>query len=75
VKAPPKRLQTLLDLLSDVTVLDVTLDVGRKFGEVRARLLDAGLATPAMDLFIAATAPAHDLTLVTHVVCSDSWPM
>src|SRR3989442_1631478 len=36
VKASPKRLQTLLDLLSDVTVLDVTLDVGRTFGEVRA---------------------------------------
>jgi predicted nucleic acid-binding protein len=67
-KAPPKRLQTLLDLLSDMTVLDVTLDVGRKFGEVRAGLLDAGLATPAMDLFIAATALAHNLTLVTHNV-------
>jgi predicted nucleic acid-binding protein len=67
-KAPPKRLQTLLALLSDVTVLDVTLDVGRKFGEVRATLLDAGLATPEMDLFLAATALAHDLTLVTHNV-------
>jgi predicted nucleic acid-binding protein len=28
--ASPRRLHTLLDLLSDVTVLDVTLDVGRK---------------------------------------------
>jgi tRNA(fMet)-specific endonuclease VapC len=67
-KASPKRLQTLLDLLSDVTVLDVTLDVGRKFGEVRAGLLDAGLTTPEIDLFIAATALVHDLTLVTHNV-------
>ena len=67
-KASPKRLQTLLDLLSDATVLDMTLDVGRKFGEVRAGLLDAGLATPEMDLFIAATALVHDLTLVTHNV-------
>ena len=67
-KAPPKRLQTLLDLLNDVTVLDVTLDVGRKFGEVRAALLDAGLGTPEMDLLIAATALVHNLTLVTHNV-------
>jgi tRNA(fMet)-specific endonuclease VapC len=66
--APPKRLQTLQDLLDDVTVLDVTLDVGRKFGEVRVALLDAGLGTPAMDLFIAATALVHDLILVTHNV-------
>jgi len=67
-KAPLKRLQTLLDLLSDVMVLDVTLDIGRKCGEVRTGLLDAGLATPEIDLFIAATALVHDLTLVTHNV-------
>ena len=67
-QASAKRLQTLLDLLNDVTVLDVTLDVGRKFGEVRAALLDAGLGTPEMDLLIAATALVHDLTLVTHNV-------
>ena len=67
-QASAKRLQTLLDLLSDVTVLDVTLDVGRKFGEVRAALLDTELGTPEMDLLIAATALVHDLTLVTHNV-------
>jgi predicted nucleic acid-binding protein len=67
-KASPKRLQTLLDLLNDVMVLDVTLDVGRKFGEVRAALLDVGLGTPEMDLCIAATALVHNLTLVTHNV-------
>ncbi len=41
--APPKRLQSLLELLRDVTTLDVTGSVAQKFGEVRAALLDRGL--------------------------------
>ena len=66
--APPARLQSLLNLLSDVTVLDVTVDISRKFGELRAALLDAGRGTPDMDLLIAATSLVHGLTLVTHNV-------
>lgn len=66
--APPQRLQSLLDLLSDVTVLDVTEVVGRRFGELRAGLFDAGTPAPEMDLLIAATALEHNLTLVTHNV-------
>jgi tRNA(fMet)-specific endonuclease VapC len=65
-RASPRRLQTLGDLLNDVTVLDVTTDVGRKFGELRAKFLDAGQGTPEMDLMIAATALVHNLMLVTH---------
>lgn len=64
----PKRLQSLLDLLTDVSVLNVTIDVSRKFGELRAGLLDSGQGTPDMDLLIAATALIHNLTLVTHNV-------
>jgi tRNA(fMet)-specific endonuclease VapC len=67
-KASPKRLPTLLDLLNDLIVLDVTTDVGRTFGALRAALFDAGQATPDMDLLIAATALVHNLTLVTHNV-------
>ena len=67
-KAPPERMQGLLDLLNDVDILDVTEAVGRKFGEVRAGLLDAGKPAPGMDLLIAATALVHNLTLVTHNV-------
>lgn len=66
--SPPKRLQALLDLLTEVSILDVTIDIGRKFGELRAALLDAGQGTPDMDLLIAATALVHNLTLVTHNV-------
>jgi tRNA(fMet)-specific endonuclease VapC len=65
-KASPQRLQSLLDLLNDVQVLDVTGPVARKFGEVRAALLDAGWPVPEMDLLIASTALVHNLTVVTH---------
>src|ERR1700682_3288659 len=64
--APPKRLQGVLDMLNDMTFLDVDQDVARKFGELRAALLDAGQPKPQMDLLIAATALVHGLTLVTH---------
>lgn len=64
--APPKRLQGLREMLADLKVLEVTSEVGEKYGEVQAGLLDAGKPAPGMDLMIAATALVHDLTLVTH---------
>jgi tRNA(fMet)-specific endonuclease VapC len=64
--APPQRLRGISDLLTDVTVLDVTPLVSRKFGEIQASLLDIGKPAPEMDLLIGATALVHDLTLVTH---------
>ena len=42
------------DLLKDLVVVDTTIDVARKFGELRAALLDSGRPTPQMDLLIAA---------------------
>ncbi len=66
--ASPARLQGLLDMLRDMVLLEVTLDVARKFGEVRAGLLDRGQATPEMDLLIGSTALVHGLTMVTHNV-------
>lgn len=65
-KAPPKRLQDLLTFLSDVQVVDVTADEARRFGEIRAGLLDQGLPAPDMDLLIAATALLYGFTLATH---------
>lgn len=67
-QAPPQRLQGIEDFLSDVTVLHVTEAVARKFGELRAWLLDGGRPTPDMDLLIAATALVHGLHVVTHNV-------
>jgi tRNA(fMet)-specific endonuclease VapC len=66
LKAPPKRAQSLQEFLGDVTVLDVTPTVARRFGELRAALFDQGRPPPDMDLLIGATALVHDLTLVTH---------
>jgi predicted nucleic acid-binding protein len=65
-KSPPQRLQAVLDMLNDVSLLDVDFDVARKFGELRAALLDKGQPKPQMDILIAATALVHGLTLVTH---------
>jgi tRNA(fMet)-specific endonuclease VapC len=65
-KAPPQRMQSLLEMLTDVTVLDVTGVVAAEFGRMRAELMDIGRPAPDMDLLIAATAVAHNLTVVTH---------
>ena len=46
--------------------MDVTHEVSRKFGELRADQLDRGQPVPELDLLSAATALIHDLTLVTH---------
>lgn len=62
----PRVIEGLLRLLSDVTLLDVDREVARKFGEIRAEMLDRGRPVAGLDLMIAATAVAHDLTLVTH---------
>lgn len=67
-KAPAQRLNGLLDFLNDVEILDLTESVARRFGEVRAALLDGGKPVPEMDLVIAVTALFHNLRLVTHNV-------
>jgi len=67
-KASPKLLQGVLDLLKEVQVLVVDDLVAQKFGEIRAALLDAGLAATPMDMMIAATGLVHNLTVITHNV-------
>jgi len=60
------RMQGLLNLLRDVTFLDVDRDVSEKLGELRVQQIRLGHHTPDTDLFIAATAVVHNLTVVTH---------
>ncbi len=67
-KVSPRRLLSLQAFLNDVVILELTADIAKKFGDIRAGLLDRGLPTPEMDLLIAATALHHGLTLVTHNV-------
>ncbi len=49
-----------------VDVIDIDQQVALRFGELRARMFDAGTPMPDMDAVIAATALVHNLTLVTH---------
>jgi tRNA(fMet)-specific endonuclease VapC len=58
----------LVNLISELQILPVDHHVAHEFGRIRAGLLDQGRPTPEMDLFIASTALAYDLTLVTHNV-------
>jgi predicted nucleic acid-binding protein len=65
-KVSPKRFHGLMEMLDLVETHDVTREISRRFGELRAARLDAGQAAPEMDLLIAATALVHGHTLVTH---------
>ena len=64
--APPQRLAGIEDFLGEVETLFVNEKVAEAFSELRAGQLDTGRLTPSTDLWIAATAIAHGLTLVTH---------
>jgi tRNA(fMet)-specific endonuclease VapC len=64
--APPRRREGIDEFLGEVETIPVGEKVAKAFAELRARQLDAGRLTPSIDLWIAATAIAHELTLVTH---------
>ena len=67
-KAPASRLQGIQDLLAAAAVIDVDIDVAKKYGEIRAPLLDQGLDPGPMDLLNAAIALVHNMPMVTHNV-------
>ena len=66
VANPASLLQRIVDLLTDVEVLDFDLPCAERFGEIRGGLLQQGIAIPTVDLMIAAVALVHGCTLVTH---------
>jgi len=66
--APSDRLQGVRDLLKGATVLEVSMPIAEKFGEVRAGLFDHGVTVGEMDLFNGVTALVHGLTIATHNV-------
>ncbi len=67
----PQRLRRLAVVLAEATVLEVGRQVTTAYGDLRAL---AGRA-PSNDLWIAATALAHDLTLVTMDVGQAALPL
>ena len=56
------------DLLTDIHVLPFDRDCAISFGQIRGEQLRSGVSFSPIDLMIAATAFAHNLTLVTHNV-------
>jgi predicted nucleic acid-binding protein len=56
-----KRLRLLTAILAEAPVVNVDHSVSNRYGELRA----ASERRPTNDLWIAATALAHDLTLIT----------
>ncbi len=63
--APSAGLMTYRRILAGCTVLDVTEPIAETFAKVRFALRKQGNLIPDMDLLIAATALAFDLTLLT----------
>ncbi len=67
-KPRPRALALFNGLAARTTVLDVTEFVARRAGEMRGLLAARGQARSQADMFIAATAQVHALTLVTRNV-------
>jgi tRNA(fMet)-specific endonuclease VapC len=64
---PSERLAAIEHMLHyEVSVIDFDVRCAKRFGQTRADLRRRGLEVKTIDLMIAATALAHDLTLVTH---------
>lgn len=60
------RLKEIGVLLNDVQLLTIDRAVAECFAAARSHQLRTGVLTPVVDLFIAATALAHNFTVVTH---------
>ncbi|MBN2291331.1 MAG: type II toxin-antitoxin system VapC family toxin [Pirellulales bacterium] len=56
------------DFLTDIRVLPFDRACALSFGQIRGEQLRRGISFSPIDLMIAATAFAHDLTVVTHNV-------
>lgn len=58
--------ETILDFFSGLSeVFGVDKDVAKMFGSIRAHLKEKGQVIEDIDIFLAATCLAHNLTLVT----------
>lgn len=66
--APKSRMQGIQDLLIAASIIEIDLDIAKKYGAIRASLLDQGRDPGPIDLLNAATALVHNMTMVTHNV-------
>ena len=65
-KAVEKNLKTAHEIKEIFPLADITADVMDVFGSIKAHVQKIGKPTDDMDLLIAATAIANEMTLVTH---------
>ena len=63
---PDANRKAVSDLIGRIAVLPISSEAARLFGSIKAGLREDGTLIEDMDLLIAATALAHDLTLVTN---------
>jgi predicted nucleic acid-binding protein len=65
-KVPNQRIEQFMEhYLSTTPVFDVTADIARRAGVMRGSFTRKGITRDQSDMLIAATAQAHNLTLVT----------
>ena len=62
---PSKHVQNVELFVSKSKILNVTLDVAEAYARIRKQLKDIGKPIPENDIWIAATAVAFDLKLIT----------
>ena len=65
-KSVEKNMATVREIKSIFPMLDITPNVMDIFGEIKADTQKIGKSVDDMDLLIAASAIAHNMTLVTH---------
>lgn len=65
---PAARLAEINDFISAVRILEFDVPAAQAFGRLRGEMKRLGRTVNPIDLLIASTALAHDLTLVTHNV-------
>lgn len=67
-KSVEKNLKTISEIKGIFPLTDITADVMEVFGKIKAYVQKIGKSSDDMDLLIAATAIANEMTLVTHNV-------
>jgi tRNA(fMet)-specific endonuclease VapC len=60
-----QNLARIEDLVQQVTVLERDVDTAHHYGAIKQALLNKGHPIPENDIWIAASALQHDLTLIT----------
>ena len=65
-KLKQDNLEKLSVFLAEYEVIEVDLPIAKTYGEIKAQLKKDGFTIPENDLWIAATAKANQLTLISY---------